>query len=112
MTTKTRLSMEAMRDIDRVVGAIGRISMSKARELTERIVFDDLRLEELDPAELGQSDTARIDWLVNASPSPMTGPQVAAAVGREETTVAPLLCRLVKQRRIAKVRGGYARRLL
>ena len=102
--------MEAMRDIDRVVGAIGRITMSKARELTERIVFDGLRLDDLDPAEMGASEADRIVWVVKRSRVPMTSTMVAEVVGREVGTVAQQLCKLVKRRELAKVPGGYARR--
>jgi len=105
-----RISMESMRDIDRVVGSIGKITMSKARGLVEQIAFDGLRLEDVDPANLGKSDTERIAWLVGRAGAPMRAADVAKALGISDDTAAVALCRLVSRRRLAKAPLGYSSR--
>lgn len=106
---KARLSMEAYRDLAEVAHAHarGRISASKARGLCESIAFDGIRLADLDPANLGGSETDRCAWALWMGDE--VPEQVGARLDMPQHRAAMVLSRLARTGRAMRVGHGRYR---
>lgn len=105
--------MERFREIDRVIAAYskGKISASKAREVVERVVFDDLNLKDLDPRELGDhTEIERIRWVMLPNEG-LTVDQIAKRAELPPQRTAELCSRLARRGRATRTKHAtYQRR--
>ena len=106
---KYPLSMEAARDIAYVCSLWerGHISASKARGLMERIAFEKLDLDEVDPRELDGSEVSAIMWMMRRSQGETyTANIISEHLGIELQRTRELLSRMARTGKAERVKYG------